>query len=103
RLFEEVLPSAERTGFWRGELALQHRQGQVFPVFQVVLAHRDEQGVVAYYCTLARDLREQMELENALRQSEEQLRHAQKLESVGRLAGGIAHDFNNLITILLGA
>ena len=37
------------------------------------------------------------------RQLEEQLRHLQKLESVGQLAAGVAHDFNNILTVINGS
>ncbi len=48
------------------------------------------------------DITEKARLREKIKAQEKEIRHAEKMESVGTLAGGIAHDFNNILSIILG-
>ncbi len=89
----EMIAIAFREGSHRFEWDHRRADGEVFPVEVLLTAVQESDRRILH--VVWRDISER-------RQLEEQLRQAQKLEAIGKLAGGIAHDFNNLLVVVLG-
>ncbi|MBP1619553.1 MAG: multi-sensor hybrid histidine kinase [Acidobacteria bacterium] len=91
---QEMFDTLRRGVVWSGRSFKRRRDGTLYQVESSVAPVFDVGGETVQFVVVERDVTQEVELEA-------QLRQAQKVEAVGKLAGGLAHDFNNLLQALL--
>lgn len=93
--YQELWTTISAGKIWHGRLVNKRKDGTRYVADAIITPVRDENGQIANYVSLQRDVTREVQLE-------EQYRQLQKMEVMGQLTSGIAHDFNNLLTVING-
>ena len=93
--YEKLWRSISAGHEWRGEFHNRKKGGELYWEQASISPIRNAGGVITHFIAVKEDVTERKRLEN-------QLRHSQKMDAIGKLAGGIAHDFNNIMTAIIG-
>ena len=84
------------------EYRVRRRDGQVIWIRENARGVFGPDRRLLYYEGMIQDVTAEHRAREEKESLEAQLKHAQKMEAVGRLAGGIAHDFNNILGVITG-
>jgi len=95
QFYADIWQTIEAGESWDGRIINRHKKGTLYTVESAISPVRNPDGTIENYVVAIRDVSQQVELE-------EHVRQAQKMDAVGRLAGGVAHDFNNILQSILG-
>lgn len=95
-----ALATAAKEGRFEREGWRVRKDGSRFWANVIIDAIYNEDGSVAGYAKITRDITEKKKADEALAQANAALFQAQKMEAIGQLTGGVAHDFNNLLSVI---
>lgn len=98
QLWETITAGKE----WRGEFYNKKKNSELYWESASISPIKNADGVITHFLAVKEDITERKRAEETQAKLEDQLRQAQKMESIGRLAGGVAHDFNNMLTVIQG-
>jgi two-component system cell cycle sensor histidine kinase/response regulator CckA len=92
-LYEEMWNTVLSGNVFRGIVMNRKKNGETLILEKALTPLRDAKGEITHFISTGRDISDRRKLESDLRQ-------AQKMDAIGRLAGGVAHDFNNLLLVI---
>ncbi len=96
-----VTPHVLEFGFWQGETALVFEGGRSIPISQVILAHRDTEGNLQYFSSIARDISTQKEYEARLELSYDREKKLGEMRS--NLFSMTSHQFRTPLSTILSS
>ncbi|MFC7516707.1 PAS domain S-box protein [Herbaspirillum sp. GCM10030257] len=95
-----ALANAAKDGRFEREGWRVRKDGSRFWAHVIIDAIYNDDGSLAGFAKITRDITEKKEAAEALERANAALFQSQKMEAIGQLTGGIAHDFNNLLSVI---